>query len=338
MVLLAILLPLSSKLSVLPVSAAVLVPVAWTGLRAFPQKIWLLYAVLLLALATLAFYLLFRQTAEFAWSEINWRLTYMRDDALTWKYIKTIPSQILSTFWGRVGWLAVSLPEWLIPTLTTAGLIGMALQARRLVKSSSGALQKSLWLAAWLVCSRSRRISSRVTVATPIFSTVPRSQWATRVADFYDLYTKRYFPNGTASAVGPPERETITFSDTFEDEFLSDECGVDVTTSISGWITLLTFPDQPIGPQDLSSVHFDFVATAGDNSVRFKDVGIDLVRVEPDGRVVLMIVGQVPFDFTGVLVIDLVQANTKTIVWRGTATGEVNTKANPEKRDRNINS
>jgi hypothetical protein len=39
----------------------------------------------------------------------------------------------------------------------------------------------------------------------------------------------------------------------------------------------------------------------------------------------------------GTLVIDLVQANTKTIVWRGTATGEVNTKANPEKRDKNIN-
>jgi hypothetical protein len=39
----------------------------------------------------------------------------------------------------------------------------------------------------------------------------------------------------------------------------------------------------------------------------------------------------------GTLVIDVVQANTKTIVWRGTATGEVNTKTNPEKRDKNIN-
>jgi hypothetical protein len=39
----------------------------------------------------------------------------------------------------------------------------------------------------------------------------------------------------------------------------------------------------------------------------------------------------------GTLVIDIVQANTRTIVWRGTATGEVNTKASPEKRDKNIN-
>jgi hypothetical protein len=99
--------------------------------------------------------------------------------------------------------------------------------------------------------------------------------------------------------------ETIRFSDTFEDDFLTDECGVDVTTSVEGRLTFFTFPDQPVGPQEMTSVHVNFVATAGDNAVRFKDVGIDLLRVEPDGTVVLMIVGQLPFDFTGVLMIDL---------------------------------
>ena len=49
----------------------------------------------------------------------------------------------------------------------------------------------------------------------------------------------------------------------------------------------------------------DLVASAGDNRVRFKDVGIDLVSVMPDGTAVLMVVGQVPFEFTGVLMIDL---------------------------------
>jgi hypothetical protein len=29
---------------------------------------------------------------------------------------------------------------------------------------------------------------------------------------------------------GKPEMETITFSDTFEDEFLTEACGIDVTT------------------------------------------------------------------------------------------------------------
>ena len=39
--------------------------------------------------------------------------------------------------------------------------------------------------------------------------------------------------------------------------------------------------------------------------VRFRDVGADVVRIEPDGTATLMIIGQVPFDFTGVLKIDL---------------------------------
>ena len=40
----------------------------------------------------------------------------------------------------------------------------------------------------------------------------------------------------------------------------------------------------------------------------------------------------------GTLIVDMVQANTKTIVWRGVANGEVNPKLSPEKRDKKINS
>ena len=76
-----------------------------------------------------------------------------------------------------------------------------------------------------------------------------------------------------AASAAPPERETITFSETFQDEFLTEACGVDVTTTETGRITFLTFPDRPVGPQDLTSIHIDLVAIAGDNSVRFKDVG-----------------------------------------------------------------
>lgn len=39
----------------------------------------------------------------------------------------------------------------------------------------------------------------------------------------------------------------------------------------------------------------------------------------------------------GTLVVDMVDAGTKTIVWRGSATKEVDVKANPEKREKNIN-
>jgi hypothetical protein len=39
----------------------------------------------------------------------------------------------------------------------------------------------------------------------------------------------------------------------------------------------------------------------------------------------------------GTLIVDLVDAKSKTIVWRGTATKEVDTRASAEKRDKNIN-
>jgi hypothetical protein len=109
----------------------------------------------------------------------------------------------------------------------------------------------------------------------------------------------------TAAAAQAPVKETITFSDTFPDEFLTQECGVAVTTTATGRLTFFTFPDRPVGPQDLTSVHVDIVATAGDNQARFKDVGIDKVQVKPDGTVILSTVGQVPFEFTGVMKINL---------------------------------
>ena len=113
--------------------------------------------------------------------------------------------------------------------------------------------------------------------------------------------------NGAAIAAwaAPPERETITFSETFQDEFLTEACGVDVTTTETGRITFLTFPDRPVGPQDLTSIHLDLLATAGDNSARFRNVGVDLVRVEPDGTVILTAAGQAPFAFTGAIKINL---------------------------------
>ncbi len=39
----------------------------------------------------------------------------------------------------------------------------------------------------------------------------------------------------------------------------------------------------------------------------------------------------------GTLVVDVISAKDKKIVWRGTATKEVDTKADPEKREKNIN-
>jgi hypothetical protein len=47
------------------------------------------------------------------------------------------------------------------------------------------------------------------------------------------------------------------------------------------------------------------VATAGDNQVRARNVGADLIRVAPDGTAILTTTGQVPLEFIGVLKINL---------------------------------
>jgi hypothetical protein len=108
----------------------------------------------------------------------------------------------------------------------------------------------------------------------------------------------------TGAAAQAPVKEVIPIDDEFADEFLTEECGVPVTTTATGRITIFTFPDGTV-LQDLTTVNVSFVATAGDNQARFRDVGIDQVRVQPDGTLILSIVGQVPFDFTGVMKINL---------------------------------
>lgn len=148
---LAILLPLLTKLTVLPVSAALLLSLAWKWLFGFPQKRWLLYSALFILLGAGIFYLLFPEIVQSAVGEIQWRLFSLRKNALTEKYIKAVSSQILWTYWGKVGWLAVGLPLRIIQLLTGLGVIGMILHIYSLFKLKVRGMQLGLWLAVWLV-------------------------------------------------------------------------------------------------------------------------------------------------------------------------------------------
>ena len=55
-------------------------------------------------------------------------------------------------------------------------------------------------------------------------------------------------------------KETITISDTFQSPILSQACGVEVTITITGSLTVLTVPDRPVGPQDLTIANIKWVA------------------------------------------------------------------------------
>jgi hypothetical protein len=109
----------------------------------------------------------------------------------------------------------------------------------------------------------------------------------------------------SAAAAQAPVKETITIFDTFESSLLSEACGVEVTITITGSVTVFIFPDQPVGPQELDTANIAVVATADDNQATVREVGISQVRVEPDGTATLSIVGQDAFLFTGILKINL---------------------------------
>jgi hypothetical protein len=103
----------------------------------------------------------------------------------------------------------------------------------------------------------------------------------------------------------PPTFETIVLDETFADGFLTEECGVEVTSHIEGTIIFRTFAGEGTGVSEVRTINVGVTATAGDRIFRFRDVGADVTRIEPDGTAVLSIAGQVPFFFAGVLKIDL---------------------------------
>ena len=107
----------------------------------------------------------------------------------------------------------------------------------------------------------------------------------------------------TGAAAQAPVREVIPVDDEFVDQDLSAECGVEVTVTITGQVIAFTFPDGKV-LQTLGPLNLQVVFSAGDNQVRTRDVGIDQIRVQPDGTAILSIVGQVPLGFTGVLKIN----------------------------------
>jgi hypothetical protein len=108
-----------------------------------------------------------------------------------------------------------------------------------------------------------------------------------------------------AALADPPTIERIDIDESFLDESLTEACGVPVTTTAQGHVIIRTFSGDGSGVVELTTLNIGLTATAGDNTYRFRDVGGDLIRIEPDGTAVLSIIGQVPFGFTGILKIDL---------------------------------
>jgi hypothetical protein len=100
-----------------------------------------------------------------------------------------------------------------------------------------------------------------------------------------------------------PTMEVIDVEDSFVDEELSEECGVLVTVTLQGHVIIREFSGEG-GVAQVNNISIGAIATAGDNTFRFRDVGADVAQINSDGTITLLITGQVPFAFAGVLKIN----------------------------------
>jgi hypothetical protein len=100
------------------------------------------------------------------------------------------------------------------------------------------------------------------------------------------------------------DRETISFE--FESGSLTEACGVPVTVSGEGSAINRSFAETGRqGVRYVRSVNVAVTFSSGDRSITLRDVGADVERVTPDGSRILLVVGQLPFDFHGSIQIDL---------------------------------
>jgi hypothetical protein len=150
-VILAIILPLTTKLTVLPVSAAVLLIIAGKWFFGFRQRKWLIISGLVIVICAALLYVFYPETIRAAESEITWRLFGLRKKGVDLEYLKTITNQILQTYWGKVGWLAVGLPAWVVNSLTALGSVGAGIHIYKLIKLNIKVPQFTLWAATLLI-------------------------------------------------------------------------------------------------------------------------------------------------------------------------------------------
>ena len=70
------------------------------------------------------------------------------------------------------------------------------------------------------------------------------------------------------------DRRGFTNAISFLDEFLTDACGVEVLTHAQGQVAVRAFSGDGTGPVEVFTLSVALTAMAGDNTYRFRDVGL----------------------------------------------------------------
>jgi hypothetical protein len=167
-VILAFILPLLTKLTVLPVGVVLVYAVVWKHVS-HTQRFWrwLLGGLLALFFSFTVVYLISPTTVLSAIDQLQWRALSIRDEAYTSAYLVSMISQVIWSYWGKVGWLAVGLPGWMVVVFTLFGLLGGFIQARKLVWLRSGRPHFAAWIVVWSVALLSIAAVLRNGLTTP---------------------------------------------------------------------------------------------------------------------------------------------------------------------------
>lgn len=142
----AVLLPVFTKLTALPMGIVVLLAAARHVFRARgaakPAPPW---AIAVLGVALVAGMLLLTpRTASVLLAEFQWRGLSLRVDAFQPQYLAPMIRQVLWSFWGKVGWLAVGLPEPLVAAVTALAALGALASLRQLLREGKGWMRSAL--------------------------------------------------------------------------------------------------------------------------------------------------------------------------------------------------
>ena len=96
------------------------------------------------------------------------------------------------------------------------------------------------------------------------------------------------------NAAGKPVMERIAVDDTFVDEFLSEACGVEVTTHVGGHVILRQFLDADGNAvREVNNYALSETFESANGRIRVVDVGVDRVTYLADGSIIQVVIGNV---------------------------------------------
>ena len=130
----ATVLPFVVKLTVLPMSAALLIVLGWRAWRT-RRVLFLAIVAISIAVLSVAMMLAAPASARFLLRTLWWRLTFIRPNITEGWSLAQILSYYGAGYWGQIGWKFAALPAWLWSSLWAGAFLGAVASLRLLLAS-----------------------------------------------------------------------------------------------------------------------------------------------------------------------------------------------------------